>query len=99
MGSSALRIWTWKKAASSPSQPSLGHWTRPFWALSQAPGPPKTSSFSTRSYMRREKTGSVMWCSNGQVRHSRRLVRVFVRETVRMLAQWGQTFFLECVCG
>lgn len=63
MGSSALRIWTWKKAASSPGQPSLGHWAFDFCALSQAPGPPKTSSRSLRSKTRREKTGSVMACS------------------------------------
>lgn len=91
IGSSALRICTWKKAASSPSQPSLGHWTLPFCALSQAPGPPKTSSRSLRSYWRREKMDEVMRCWKGQVRHSRRLVRSSVSETVRMLAQSGQT--------
>ena len=76
-------------------QPSAGHCTLPFCALSQAPGPPKMSSFSVRSKARREKTGSAIWCSKGQVRHSRRLCRVFVRETVRMFAQLGQTVGAE----
>jgi hypothetical protein len=97
MGSSALRIWTWKKAASAPLQPSLGHCTGALSALSQAPGPPKTSSLSLRVKSRRLNKDVVIKCWYGQVRHSRRFLPVSGDgPTVRMLEQWGQTAEAFC---